>query len=268
MINMVQVLGGTLLAASIAVAAYYFGSLTRGGAWAAALVGTLTFGVGGWGPALLLLAFFITSSALSRAGGLRKARLRDAFEKGSRRDQHQVLANGSLAAILSLGYGLTGDSLWLLGIAGSLSAAAADTWATELGVLARARPVLITTGKPVDPGTSGGVTAIGILASLAGAGLIGTLTGIVTISLAASGIILVVGVLGSTLDSLMGATVQSVYHCPACMKETERHPVHLCGSETTYLRGWRWLGNDQVNLLANTAGALLAVLAGWTLLIV
>ena len=31
---------------------------------------------------------------------------------------------------------------------------------------------------------------------------------------------------GSLVDSLLGATVQVIYTCPACGKETERHPLH------------------------------------------
>ena len=49
------------------------------------------------------------------------------------------------------------------------------------------------------------------------------------------------------MDSLLGATVQVIYTCPACGKETERHPLHACGTQTVYKRGWRWMNNDAVN---------------------
>jgi LPXTG-motif cell wall-anchored protein len=51
--------------------------------------------------------------------------------------------------------------------------------------------------------------------------------------------------------------VQRIYYCHDCQKETER-TVHKCGRATRPLRGWSWLNNDRVNLLASLAGGLLA----------
>ena len=73
---------------------------------------------------------------------------------------------------------------------------------------------------------------------------------------------LVGGVAGTTLDSLLGATVQGIYYCPACQKETERHPRHSCGAETTRVRGLDWLRNDGVNLIASTLGAMVGAGVG------
>ncbi len=71
-------------------------------------------------------------------------------------------------------------------------------------------------------------------------------------------IITLAGVGGATFDSLLGATVQAIYFCPTCQKETERHPTHTCGAQTIQRRGWRWLQNDWVNFLCSLTGALLA----------
>jgi uncharacterized protein (TIGR00297 family) len=257
--NLTSVLLGTLLALGIALTAYSLGSLSGSGAVAAVGVGILTFGIGGLGPAAVMILFFVSSSALSRFGGARKRLVAAAFSKGSRRDAGQVVANGGLAAALSVLYGLTGDVLWLAGIAGALAAANADTWATELGVLSRRMPRLITTRAPVEAGTSGGVTPEGTGAALAGAALIsavaGTLGGGWGIALAGTA----GGLAGSLVDSLLGATVQAMYFCPACQKETERHPTHGCGARTERIRGWSWLGNDAVNFAATAFGALLAI---------
>jgi uncharacterized membrane protein len=71
------------------------------------------------------------------------------------------------------------------------------------------------------------------------------------------------GLLAALFDSLLGATVQGIYWCDRCGKETER-PVHGCGQRTRWLRGWPWLTNDGVNALAALAGALLAGIgAAW-----
>ena len=66
------------------------------------------------------------------------------------------------------------------------------------------------------------------------------------------------GLAGSLVDSLLGATFQAIYHCPACDKETERHPTHTCGAVTLQVRGWRWLNNDVVNLICSLMGAVMA----------
>jgi uncharacterized membrane protein len=138
----------------------------------------------------------------------------------------------------------------------------ADTWATELGVFSPAPPRLITTGRPVERGTSGGVTLLGYLATLCGSGLIAGLavwTGEAKSTPSALWAAATLGgVAGATFDSFLGASVQAMYYCPQCEKETERFPTHVCGTQTVYRRGWRWLDNDWVNLLSSLVGAILA----------
>jgi uncharacterized protein (TIGR00297 family) len=249
---------GFLLAAAVALLAYGLGSLTRGGAMAAAVVGGVTFGAGGVLPGVLLLLFFFSSSALSRLSPRRKGGVAGHFEKGGRRDQGQVLANGGLAALLALAYGATSEPALLAALAGALAAVNADTWATELGVLSRQGPRLVTTGRPVDAGSSGAVSAVGTLAAAAGAALIGIVAGWGSGSIAVAAAAALGGFLGATADSVLGATAQAIYFCPTCRKETERHPLHLCGTPTTRLRGWPWLRNDGVNLAASFVGAVAA----------
>lgn len=248
-----QLLSGFLLAILISFAAYKAHSLDRSGALAAALVGTIIFGIGGWQWALLLLTFFISSSLLTRAFKKKKSSLNEKFSKGGNRDAGQVFGNGGLAALFAAVHYIYPASPWVwLAFSASLAAVNADTWSTELGVLNPHPPRMITNpAKVVEKGTSGGVSLAGTLAALAGSALIGILAAAFppsdlpwTIGI----VITLAGFLGSLFDSLLGATVQAIYQCPACDKETERHPVHTCGSPTTRKRGWAWLNNDLVNL--------------------
>lgn len=257
-----QVPLGFLLSAAVALAAYKAGSLSPSGAWAAWAVGGLIFGMAGLWAALALLAFFVTASMWSRYGRSRKGTLHAVAAKGGRRDAGQVLANGAMAAALAAAFGWSSDPRYFLGLAGALAAANADTWSTELGVLAKGYPRLITNGRRVEPGTSGAVSGRGLLASLGGAALI-ALSALPQLRSSSAGLaILAAGVGGGLLDSLLGATVQASYWCPLCEKSTEHHPRHGCGRPTEFARGWRWLNNDGVNFLATLCGALLAMALG------
>ena len=84
-----QLIIGFLLAIIIAVLAYRAHSLNQSGAFAATVVGTIVFGLGGWQWAVLLLTFFITSSILSRLFKKRKQGLDEKFSKGHERDAGQ-----------------------------------------------------------------------------------------------------------------------------------------------------------------------------------
>ncbi len=260
-----QLLAGFALALLVALLAHRAHSLSRSGAWAATLVGTLIFGLGGWPWAVLLLTFFISSSALSRAFTGRKRDLSEKFAKGSRRDWGQVFGNGAVAAFFALVHAFRPEAAWVwTAFAASLAAVNADTWATELGVLSPTDPrLIIDLRKRVDKGASGGISPTGSLAALGGAALIGLLAAFLgpsPIPVKTALVVTLSGFVGALVDSLLGATVQAIYHCPQCAKETERHPRHLCGAETTLLRGWRWLNNDWVNCACAASGAAMALL--------
>jgi uncharacterized protein (TIGR00297 family) len=264
-----QIFWGLILGTLIAFFAYRVGALDPGGAIVAVVVGGLIFGLGGLPWAALLLLFFLSSSLLSRAFERQKFGLTEKFAKGSRRDYGQVLANGGLGALLALiqvAYPAL-DWLWIAYV-GAMAAVTADTWATEVGVLSRSAPVLITTGARVERGSSGGVTLVGCLASLAGALAVGLAASLFSPTLPLGLVLLAAGVgglAGAFFDSLLGATLQGIYYCPHCEKETESHPLHRCGTQTTPFRGWRWLDNDRVNFLCSVVGAV-GMLSVWILL--
>lgn len=261
-----QFIYGFILAIVIAYVAYRARSLNKSGAYAATLVGTIIFGVGGWQWAILLLTFFITSSALSRAFRDRKQNLNEKFSKGHERDAGQVFGNGGLAALFAGLHAFYPESIipWV-GFAACLAAVNADTWATELGVLNPNPPRLITDlRKRVEKGTSGGISLWGTGASLLGSSLIALLAILLsptgTLTTAHWLLITASGLAGSLFDSFLGATVQAMYYCPTDMRETEKHPLHTCGTQTVHIRGWKWLNNDWVNFACGAFGVVIALL--------
>ena len=159
--------------------------LTRRGAAAALAVGLATIWGFGWRGALLLLAFFVLSTLLSRRSTARNAR--------------QVMANGGIAALAAL----AGNWAWF---AGALAAANADTWSTEIGSRSRTTPRLITNGDRVPVGTDGGMTLLGTAGGIAGAAFVAGLSFLLGQRGALA--IAVAGIAGMLVDSLLGAAVQ------------------------------------------------------------
>src|SRR5438132_211998 len=127
------------------------------------------------------------------------------------RTARQVLANGGVATLAAL------LGAWTAA-AGAIAAAAADTWATEIGAFSRFPPRLFTSGRRVARGTSGGITALGTLGGVAGAVTIAWLAYVLAPRGAAPGLVTLTGagVVGMLADSLLGATLQGKYQCPAC----------------------------------------------------
>lgn len=249
-----QALAAVLLASAVAWAAKRLGALSPSGAWAAACVGALVFGCAGWQGAAVLFAFFLPSTLLSRLGRRRKQTLLDTG-KHEARDAWQVAANGGVAALcIALGALAHLPALAAAG-AGAFAAASADTWGTEVGTLLRGAPRSILTLRPMATGLSGGVTAGGTLAEAAGAAMVGGVAA--AVGIAPWWVVAAAGFSGAVLDSLLGASVQTLRYCPRCQRACETNPHH-CGSHTGAMRGLPWVENDAVNALATAAGAAAA----------
>jgi len=254
---------------SVAVAAVGMkaGALDASGAIAAAIVGTLSLGIGGPAAGAALLAFFLTGSALSRLPLRGATALSDFGAKGGRRDAQQVLANGGVCAACATASGLLGalhsplHVAWLAGAVAAIAAASGDTWATELGSRLGARPRLITTWRSAPAGESGAVTVLGSLASVAGGALVGACAVPFAGGLPAQRWVelgALAGFLGSLVDSLLGASLQAAFRCPACGRRCE---VAVHHAESARLeRGLPWMDNDVVNFVATALTAAAAVI--------
>ncbi|MDN5271472.1 DUF92 domain-containing protein [Chloroflexus sp. MS-CIW-1] len=267
MIDLMQIGLGFVLSIVIGGIAFARRSLSESGWLGAILVGTLTFGFGGWPWGLTLIVFFVSSSILSHyKESIKERRAAEKFAKGGRRDFFQTIANGGLGALCAVAYALGNQPPALLAaFVGLMATVTADTWATELGVLSPHQPRLITTRQPVPPGTSGGVTLMGTTAAAAGGLLIGiTMFLFSWLTLPGGSLpwwMIVAGLLGglggALFDSLLGATVQAIYVYPDG-RETERR-IARDGTPNRFLRGWRWMDNDLVNLISSIGGAVIAI---------
>ncbi|MDQ8736263.1 DUF92 domain-containing protein [Paenibacillus sp. LHD-38] len=278
-----RLLAGLLGSGLIAAAAYSVRSLSASGAWSAVVMGTgfVTLGEPVWFG--LLIAFFVSSSLLSK--WKRKHHAKETaeakYEKTGRRDAGQVWANGGAGLMLCAANALWPDQGWLFAYIGVMAAVNADTWATEIGALSRTAPRSVTSGKPVTAGTSGGVTPLGSAAALAGAVFIGAVAALLLAApqpaeaaagtpgggAAAAAYIAAAaaaGLAGAFADSLLGATGQAMFRCQVCGSETER-AAH-CGIAAVKVRGFAWLNNDRVNLLSSLfAGVLAWAIGQWML---
>ena len=222
--------------------------LTADGLAAALVVGgTITVGLG-WRGAVLLVAFFVSGSVLTQLAG-------DPPEGSAARNARQVAANGGAAAAAAL------LGSWPVA-AGALAAATADTWATEIGAFSKSPPRLITTGALVPRGASGGITVLGTVGGITGAAAMAAVASLLWPRGLAPGLaVAAAGVVGMLADSVLGATVQGLFECGRCGARFERSRT-VCHEPVRLVRGWRWLDNDGVNLVATLVGAGTAVL-GW-----
>ncbi|KAF8063513.1 integral membrane protein DUF92-domain-containing protein [Lyophyllum atratum] len=272
-------------------------SLSPTGAFTAFVVGVLTMAGGLRVFGVALIVFYLIGSRATKHGKEQKARLEGGYVDAGYRTGWQVLCNscwaviaatlwnaihvpGSIHASVLGAFQLGGreyrPEAWcavdaghrelLFAALGHFGCCLGDTLASELGILSKRRPRLVTTLKEVPPGTNGGMTVWGTACSVAGGAIIGLVMGVCMLlenGACSSGVIgrLVAwgafsGGFGSLVDSLLGATVQRTRF------SKERGVVLQDGSTTTgsVVSGWDVLTNNQVNLVSSlvTAGVV-----GW-----
>ncbi|MCH7611920.1 MAG: DUF92 domain-containing protein [Candidatus Marinimicrobia bacterium] len=243
----------TFGSAVIFLIAYKLRSLNGGGTATAFIMGLFIFGAGGVQWITPILAFFILSSIMSKIG----KKSAEITQKGSRRDVVQVLANGTVPMIIALVNFYHPFNYAYALFLGAIAAATADTWATEIGYFSKHNPRHILNFKTVEKGSSGGVTLLGFLGSILGAGTI-ALIGLNWLTDLPIHLIVLAGFVGSLVDSILGGSVQAMFRCAVCNKETERR-IH-CDMYTHHIRGFKWIDNDGVNFVNTIVGAMIVLL--------
>jgi len=215
---------------------------------------------GGWKWFIIVATFFVLGVGFTWYRYEYKKSIGSAQEKGGTRNWPNILANGGVAALLGFGEFLGGGLVFSVLYVGAVSAAASDTVATELGLLNRSPPRLITDlRRAVSPGTSGGVSPMGLAGTLIASALIGVVAALLgvasglqpayVVAVSVSG-----GVIGSLADSVAGATFQRKSYCVVCGKPSE-NLVH-CGEPTRFSSGLGFVDNHVVNVLATVFGAI------------
>ncbi|PWW77814.1 hypothetical protein C7212DRAFT_314106 [Tuber magnatum] len=254
-----------LATALLVVRALSRNSLTTAGILSAVLT-ALVHALHPWNlPFVLLITFYALAIRATRVKHEVKAKLTVSSSGGpggeGARNHVQVLANSFVASALILvhcyqlgvisprGFAQRKDicfhgDIWVIGIIANYASTLGDTLSSELGILSKTPPVLITTLRKTPPGTNGGVTLLGVLAGGAGSAIIGLVSvvllpycplpvdghgihlpeGQAYVSPGNSGndgptwgikekalfvaFVTVIGVFGSLLDSLLGAVFQ------------------------------------------------------------
>ncbi|CAB9517766.1 Transmembrane protein 19 [Seminavis robusta] len=272
---------GTAIALKIAKSGYKKGSLNRSGSIAAFAVAAAAFSCS-FRCGATLICFYATGSKLTKVGASTKMKLEDDYAAEGDRGAKQVLACSLFAVLCGIlrrifvgvdsplsmaNFGYQGNRLTLAYVA-FFACCAGDTWASELGVLAKQPPRLVTMPwRTVVPGTNGGVSLAGTLASATGGAAMGLCHGLLlplapgqwirdTYMLTVVG--LASGLFGSLLDSLLGATLQATYY------DTKRRIVvkKKNSPNTENCGGWAFFSNEAVNVVSTIATAVLAAL--WT----
>ena len=303
LLDPLSVLIALVIMGVLAIIAYKGRIVTKSGLIAAFFLGITIWLLTSWTWFLILLVFFVITAQFTHYKYKIKRQHGAAQEKGGARDWSHVLANGGLPLSIVLigvltillfgqinafgrievGYApYTVPASLVIAIAfvaflGAVATATADTLATEIGLLNPLPPRLITNPrKIVPPGTSGGVSVAGELATVLGTLLIGGIAALLAapfwINLFGTSLMpelagiapvtfvlvaMVGGIVGCTVDSVLGATIQGHWSCDVCGKQTEKK-AH-CGEKATYLRGNQFLDNHMVNLVSCLMGAFVAI---------
>lgn len=244
---------------------FKFKSLTKYGAMAAFLVGFLFMYLGGFASWILLIMLLVSSTVIEKGSLLMK--LKSPNQRSSPTSEHsgrsayQVLANSLLALLCLLVYSNSPNPVYYYLLVIAIAGSTADTWASEIGILSDKKPRSFLTGKQMPTGKSGGVTPLGLFASLLGSAFIVTIAVVCTVEVTLNMWLplMILGGLCSLIDSFLGLTVQVVYLDLKTNKETEAIPDSTTASQFKRIKGLPGFDNSVVNIVSD----LLTLLISW-----
>ena len=240
------------LAAALVILVYAFRkeAITPDGMVAALLTAVTLYTLGGFLLGSSLILFFILGTGVSKMKTKEKHEAEKTQEHTGARNWKQVLANSLPAVILSWIYFFTEEPIYLFLAFTVFSAAASDTFSSEIGMMSKGKVYHILTGKPLPMGVSGGVTLQGLVASIVGSVLLS-----LPILLAFGPEEYLLGVLlgffGTIIDSVLGASLQRKYEdVSGKLQDIPAHAMDLPK------KGFRLVSNNAVNLLSLTLVAI------------
>lgn len=189
--------------------AYRLRTADLAGLFSAALVGILLIVFAGVSWFMIMLSFFIIGAASTRYQMEYKKSLHVEQESGGVRGYVNVFANGLVSVCAAVCFGVTHHPAFIALYLGSVTTAAADTVAGEVGVCS-GRPYLITTMKPVPEGTNGGVSLTGEIAGLFASVFVSAcavLLGVADMPIFIAGV--AGGLIGANIDSFIGEILEN-----------------------------------------------------------
>jgi len=187
--------------------------LTPAGWVHAGILGTLLWGSLGWRGWLAVVAYLALGSLVTRLGFRRKQAAGLAEARGGRRGPENVWGSalvGAALALIACRAPLDWQTVLLVAFAASFAAKLADTCGSEIGKRWGRHTVLITSLRPVPPGTEGAISLEGTAASLAGAVLMALVLSLLGFLPTPAAVLVVVAaaMVATLLESVVGATLQ------------------------------------------------------------
>ncbi|MGK7882451.1 MAG: TIGR00297 family protein [Crocosphaera sp.] len=214
--------------------------LTPLGYFNAWILGVIVWATLSWQGYAVVMFYFLVGSGVTKIGMAEKEAAGIAEKRSGVRGPENVWGSALIATFCALGT-LFIDAPWtqllILGYVASFSTKLSDTTASEVGKAYGKLTFLITTLKPVSPGTEGAISLEGTLAGIVASAviaLVGYLVGLINVI----GIFycIIAAFIATNLESVIGATLQE---------------------------NLEWMTNEIVNIINTLIGAVVAILLAW-----